>query len=129
MPFRARFKYQKGSDTELRPYLELQLAGSYRVPGLLDTGADVSSLPYEAFQLVALAERDLDEVTGPWDEKTVYRPVRAIVAQLPGAPERTFGLRPLFDKRERHVRWGRDLLLHFAVSIDEREQQFTLFAD
>ncbi len=110
MPFRAKFNYQDGPDGQPRPYLSLLLGKGWPpqrpVLGLIDSGSDLSSLPYGFAAVLGLDQSDLEpeprlqsgqrSAEAPMPAR--YRSISPILGQLPGAPELTFELHPLFDQ-------------------------------
>jgi hypothetical protein len=126
-------KYRPGPDNQLRPYLWLHLTGlngrSGDVVGLIDTGADRTSLPADYASLMGYAAGDLQpvqvsQVQGTTNAWLAKRPVGAFVV---GAPQITFPIEPLFVDGSLSVLWGRaDLLSVFDLHLFEHRQEFAI---
>jgi hypothetical protein len=130
---RVKFSYETGPDGQSRPYLWLVLrvrqGATLKVRGLLDSGADVSLLDLEYARPLGVLEQDLQPVTtyGPSGPLEALRTTVAVDANLPGSVRPSVALHPVFVPRGMGARWGRDLMLGYAVAFDERARQFTLF--
>lgn len=125
------------SDGAVRPYLALHVTGingqSGNIPGLLDSGADRTSLPfgyaalmgYTAADLEADQARIADGSTIPtWTAKI---PSEAFAV---GLPQPTFDLWPTFvPGNATRPLWGRaDVFQAFPLLFNEAQQSFTLSA-
>ena len=119
-----------------RPSVVLQLnaVGTSRprqveIDGIVDSGADVSALPFEYAEALGYADADLrhqrvDVAGGHVDAWRAAYPVGAAVL---GMPELRFELCPLFVPGSRTALWGRqDFMTAFRVVVDERAQLLTL---
>jgi hypothetical protein len=95
---------------------------------LVDSGADLSCLPYGYAELLGYDDGDLTEYQGTQAQgaMSMYRAAIPIEAQLPG-DTRPFELHPSFIANGEMVLWGRlDLFRVFNVSFSETAQNFAL---
>lgn len=117
----------------VRPYLVMQLTGingaSGPVWGLVDSGADLTSLPFEFATLMGYSAGDLQMSQGiqAGGTMTTYRALSPCSATIPEIPSVTVSLSPVFIQGSRTILWGRqDFMQHFDVTIMESRQCFSL---
>lgn len=131
-PFALTLAYRRGADGGARPYLILDVqgpAGATRVDGVVDSGADISSLPYEYAAALGYQPADLEESTGTQASGTItyHRAAAPLVAWLPAAQMWAFALHPSFVEGAEMALWGRaDFFRAWHVSISEPSQQFRI---
>ena len=123
-------------NTPPRPYVTLELRGPNGAPltltGLLDTGADFSTLPLDVaielgFTMDALRPTVVHQATG---SANVQRAAEPIAARLAGTVVE-FLLQPMYapglGEEPRDVLWGRrDFLRHWDLWLSERSARFDL---
>ena len=116
-----------------RPYLWLHLTGpngkSGDVIGVVDSGADVTSLPLDYASLMGYGTNDLDVVpfTQAGGGGTAYQARRPSTATVVGLPEVTYEFEPLFIDGAAMILWGRaDLFAQVGVGFDQASETFTL---
>ena len=128
LPYRDPYK-----NGLLRPWLSLQLTGinrrTGRVWGLIDSGADKTSLPLDYAALMGYTAAHLEQtdvgvadgsVVSCWAAKT------PAIAYLPGLATYKFEIYPTFMRGDA-VLWGRlDFFRAFVVTLDENAQAFAL---
>jgi hypothetical protein len=131
------FRYAAIPDGEHpRPYVQLDLRGPngqpLRVAGLIDTGADYSTLPLAVARQLGVSLYDLetidaDEVSGSVELGVAQG---AVLATLAG---NSFALEPRYvmvegsDVGPSNLSWGRrDFLRSWDLSLSERDKVFTL---
>jgi hypothetical protein len=129
LPYRD--PYQVGS---ARPYLAVRVIGrdgaSQNIPGLLDSGADMTCLPHYYAKLLGFSPDDLVRAEG--HQASGMMPMwtlqeRACEAHVVGLPEPVFPLRPSFVEGNVIPLWGRgDFFRVFAIAFDEAAQEFSL---
>jgi hypothetical protein len=132
--FRARLPYTSGADGLLRPYVVLDVHGpnqsDVRLRGLIDTGADRTSMPASFISLFGYAEDHLlpqivSLQSGTRRVLSAHIPLRATVV---GEPDAAFELMPIFLEDLPEVLLGRDDFMNaFSVSIVEASKEFSLF--
>jgi hypothetical protein len=140
VPGRIRRDYtQIPGEAFPRPYVTLELVGPSEDPlvlmGLLDTGADYSTLPLEVASELGFPFHVLDTVGGRDASRrvTLWRAEEPIAAKVLGWPA-TFVLEPFYtvvdDKGERRASdhlWGRrDFLRYWDLHLSERDLGFEL---
>jgi hypothetical protein len=134
VPARVKFAYEPGPDGTRRPYLWLDLsieAGpTIRTRGLLDTGADVTTLDRQYAEALGLEPGQLERVQtrGPAGTATGWKSTTPVRAVLPGAPELAVPLYPRFVPDMPIPLWGRDFMSVYSLALDQRALQFSLFA-
>ncbi|HEY5428113.1 MAG TPA: hypothetical protein VIK04_03285 [Solirubrobacteraceae bacterium] len=116
-----------------RPYLVMQLHGvngkSGPVWGLVDSGADRTSLPFEFAALMGYVAADLQQqqciqVAGTTTTHVAQRPCTASVPEIPAV---VIDLHPMFVPGSRTILWGRqDVMRRFDVTIMESQQRFSI---
>lgn len=116
-----------------RPYLVLLATGingeSGSIPGLVDSGADSTSLPFEYAALMGydesnLVEEEFGQVEGTF---TGHRATEPFTAVVPEIPDVTIEIYPAFIQNSDTVLWGRmDFMKHFQVTVNEPKQQFAI---
>ncbi|HUB75015.1 MAG TPA: hypothetical protein VL979_13405 [Solirubrobacteraceae bacterium] len=119
---------------EPRPYLVLMVTGpdgtkQGPIPGLIDTGADGTVLPFGYAPLMGYEPADLvaEQATQVGGSVTMHRATRPGRAFVPEIPDLVFEITPSFVQGARIALWGRkDLLHHFEMSIAERRKEFSL---
>ena len=116
----------------LRPNLWLDVDGpdgqSHPIPGLVDSGADMTSMPLGFASILGYTAQDLtvDAGTSAGGAMSIYKAQKPCEASVSGIEQRRFELWPWFTDGEM-VLWGRqDFMLAFTVIIDETQQQFAL---
>jgi hypothetical protein len=128
-----RLSYTDPFGTGYRPYLAVHLTGANgkggNVVGLLDTGADVTSMPVGFASLMGYGAQTLTPIT----VGTASAPASALQATLPcaarvvGIEDVQFPLHPVFVFGSTGVLWGRtDLMKVFRVLFDEAAATFSL---
>lgn len=122
-----------GDDGRPRPYLEITLIGPNQDPqpiiGLVDTGADFTTLPFDAAELLGYSDDALEDLSGSVSqaggEASAYRATVPTVASVSGGPTTEFEMWPLFMRDGEMVLWGRgDFMAHFDVWISESQMMF-----
>lgn len=116
-----------------RPYLVMLLNGvngkSGTVWGLVDSGADRTSLPFEFASLMGYTGADLQQqqaiqVGGTVITYVAQKPCSAVVPEIPAV---TVVVHPTFVQGSRTILWGRqDVMRSFDVSIMESRQCFSI---
>ena len=118
-----------------RPILVMQVTGingrSGMVPGIVDSGADTSSFPFDYAQLMGYGTTTL--VTETFEQAggsgNGYRALRARTAVVPEIPGTVVSMTPSFIPGSGVVLWGRtDFMMAFDVTVSESNQQFTITA-
>ncbi len=113
-----------------RPYLWLELQtphGPYRVQGLLDSGADRTTLSLDMMRRLGYTAgttvpAEASTVAGPFD---VHHAIEPIKANLPGIDE-TFDITPTFGANS-PILWGRfDVFQAFTITFSEARREFGL---
>lgn len=117
----------------VRPYLVLNVTGptgvTQTIIGLVDSGADMTSLPMGFATLLGYTSGDLDlqqgtQANGVMNMWVANKPCTAIVPEL---PDPVFEVTPCFLAGSQSPLWGRcDLFQAFGVGFDEQAQAFTL---
>lgn len=117
----------------LRPYLALELigpgGGNVRIPGLIDTGADTSILPFGyasllGYTISSLESSQAQQVQGLAD---VHQATESSMAWIAGAPQITFTTLPIFIPGAINALWGRRDFLHtFPVAFFESRKEFVV---
>lgn len=117
-----------------RPYLSVHVTGrggaSQNIPGLLDSGADVTCLPHYYIKLLGFSLDELTRTEG--HQASGMMPMwtlreGACEARVVGLDSPVFALQPSFVEGNVTPLWGRgDFFRVFAVSFDEAAQQFGL---
>lgn len=125
--------YSDAFGTGARPYLVLHVTApsgkSGNIWGLIDSGADATSLPLGFASLMGYRPTDLDQreaqqVSGKIDVWVPREPCRA---ELVGLPDYSFDLTPTFVDGSTHALWGRaDFFSAFGVEFDETARCFIL---
>lgn len=125
--------YREGPGGVARPYLTVVVTGpnghAEKVFGLIDSGADCSSLPLGFAGLFGYTHEDLvpATVTQVSGEVSVLQAAKPAKAHIAGLPELEFELRPWFAEGNTAL-WGRaDFMMAFGVAFDQPAKQFTLF--
>lgn len=116
-----------------RPLLFLQVVGvnlrAGIVPGIVDSGADSSSFPFEYATLMGysaqmLVPEQFGQVSGT---DLAYRGAIPITAWVPEIPEVQIEIFPLFIPGSQSALWGRqDFMARFDVGFQERLQRFSI---
>ena len=116
-----------------RPYLVMEVTGlngtSMRIYGIVDSGADQTSLPFEyasifGYDETTLSQRQFRQVEGTGTSYVATTPCTAVVMEIPGT---TVSLSPQFIKGSQIVLWGRlDFMRSFHVTVRESEQIFVI---
>ena len=116
-----------------RPYLWLEVTGptgpSRSIRGLLDTGADTSSLPAQYAALLGHNPAQVvvgqgRQISGTFPSWTWPAPLSAYVT---GRPDYVFELNPTFVPGSLNAVWGRsDFLRLWEFTLDEENQQLRL---
>jgi hypothetical protein len=102
---------------------------SGNVLGLVDSGADTTSLPFGyaslmGYSAATLTKEDCGQVVGT---ATAYRATHACKAIVPEAPGVEIEMLPLFVAGSEIVLWGRrDFMRRFEVLISESHQRFSI---
>ncbi|WP_249021043.1 hypothetical protein [Conexibacter sp. S30A1] len=97
--------------------------------GLVDSGADRTSLPLGYATLMGYGVEDLtmETGTGANGEFTMHVASRASTAVVPEIPQHVVEFAPIFLPGARTVLWGRrDFMRRFTVSIMESSQHFAI---
>jgi hypothetical protein len=117
-----------------KPYLWLQVTApnglSGPIPGLVDTGADISQLPEGYASLMGYAAADLEPVVINTAANTVTlrRAITPCSVTVLGIPGINVPMKPVFAPGV--ALWGRsDFMSIFSVFLEEKHQRFTLFWD
>lgn len=103
--------------------------GNIMIPGLIDTGADTSILPFGYASLLGYTTNSLrtsqaQQVQGLAD---VYEATEPSSAWIPGAPQDTFMMLPIFIQGALNALWGRrDFLQAFPVAFFESRKEFVV---
>lgn len=101
------------------------------VAGIVDTGADSSSFPFEYAQLMGystatLVPETFGQAGGTGNGYLATQPCTAVVPEIPGT---VVSMTPSFIPGSGMVLWGRtDFMMAFDVTISESSQQFTITA-
>lgn len=116
-----------------RPYLYMTVTGingkSGLVVGIVDSGADTTSLPYEyatlmGYTTASLAPETFIQVGGTAGAQRATAPSKAVVPEIPAVEVE---IRPLFVPGAQVALWGRqDFMARFSVAFFESEQRFTI---
>jgi hypothetical protein len=116
----------------LRPYLVLAFTGingtSGNIVGLLDTGADSTALPTGYAALMGYGPDQLErrEIGTAAGLAYCWQAMVPCSASVVGAPALETDLSPTFVASATPL-WGRgDIMRLFALTIEDRSQQFTL---
>ena len=117
----------------LRPYLFLVLTGlnarSGPVPGIVDSGADSTSLPFGYASLMGystetLEARPFTQVGGASAGYTALQPCTGFVPEIADV---VIEMRPMFIEGAQVALWGRqDFMSRFDVTFRERQQEFII---
>jgi len=126
--------YSDAFGNGVRPYLALTVTGingrSGRIVGLIDSGADKTSLPMGYAGLMGYGVRDLTAGSvGVADGSTVsvWHASAPSQAFISGLPDPVFDLLPTFVPGIPPVLFGReDFFQTFGVAFNEVRRQFTL---
>ena len=125
--------YRNFAGNGLRPYLVLHLTGpngkSGAVWGLVDSGADCTSLPYGFASLMGYTVADLKAEAGTQagGSLTYHRSLKPSYALVPEAPDLVMEMHPVFVEGAQSALWGRmDFMLHYLVTIMEPQQAFAI---
>jgi hypothetical protein len=120
-------------DESARPYLDILVTGingeSGIISGLIDSGADDTSLPYGYAALMGYDESNLvpeefGQVAGDFTAQRATVPSYMVVPQI---PDLRIEFYPAFIEDSEIAIWGRlDFMSHFEVTIQEYNQVFTL---
>ncbi len=131
--FELDYLTEFGSGGARRPYLWLQVTGpegnSLPIRGLIDTGADRSSLPAEYAALLRLDPSDVAIETGQQVSGTfsVWTWPTTLQAFVIGQPEYAFEIHPTFTPGSLTGLWGRsDFLRLWNFVLDEGNQRLYL---
>ena len=131
-PFLIPYRALQAGD-QPRPYLVLALTGingqSGRVPGLVDTGADGTSLPLGYASLMGYTPATLAVETFGQADGTAqgYRALQPSRARVPEIPDIEWEISPMFASGAQIPLWGRvDFMRQFNVGIFETAQHFTI---
>ena len=116
-----------------RPYLVMHLHGingkSGPVWGLIDSGADRTSLPWEFAALMGYEPEDLQrepcvQAGGTTFAYMATKPCTAVVPEIPDVP---VSFNPTFIQGAQIILWGRqDVMRSFDVTIMETQQRFSI---
>lgn len=116
-----------------RPYLVMELHGlngkTGTVWGLVDSGSDRTSLPFEFASLMNYTPRDLEQGQGVSAAGTMVtylgrKPCTVVVPEIPSVK---VSFQPLFIQGARTILWGRqDFMQHFDVTIMHSRQTFAI---
>jgi hypothetical protein len=127
--------YRNAFGTGHRPYLALHVTAPTgrhgAVVGLIDSGADATSLPFGyaalmGYQPDQLEKREAGQAAGTMDIWVARVPCEAFVI---GLPDVVFDLWPCFVDGGRSVLWGRrDFFRTFGVVFEESARTFALRA-
>jgi hypothetical protein len=101
------------------------------VPGIVDTGADTSSFPFDYAQLMGYTTATLvpETFAQAGGSGNGYRATQACSAVVPEVPGTVVSMMPSFVPGSPMVLWGRtDFMQVFDVAISESSQQFTITA-
>lgn len=104
-------------------------SGNVTIPGLIDTGADTSILPFGYASLLgyttsSLRSSQAQQVQGLAD---VYEATESSIAWIPGAEQITFTTLPIFIQGALNALWGRrDFLQAFPVAFFEARKEFVV---
>jgi hypothetical protein len=116
-----------------RPYLFLLVTGingeSGPIPGIVDSGADATSLPYDYAALMGYDDTTLvEEIFGQAEGTGIgYKATKPSTAIVPEIPDKRFEFFPQFIRNSETALWGRmDFMRHFEVTISEVNQSFTI---
>lgn len=116
-----------------RPYLVATMTGvngaSGTVAGIVDSGADTTSLPFDYAALLGYTGDTLSEETflQAGGTGTAYLATVACSSYVPEIPEVVIETYPQFIKGSQMVLWGRrDFMMSFDVTISESSQCFTI---
>jgi hypothetical protein len=116
-----------------RPYLVMQVTGingrSGRVWGLVDSGADRTSMPFGFASLMGYGVSDLtlEQGVGAGGAFTTYVAHASSTAVVPEIPAHPVTFEPLFIQGSRTILWGRhDFMRRFNVQIMETLQRFSI---
>jgi hypothetical protein len=116
-----------------RPYLVLHVTGlngeSGDIIGIVDSGADITSLPLDYASLMGYAAADLrsESVEGVGGATSAFHATKPVLASVAGLDDSPFDLNPCFVDGNDMVLWGRsDFFKQFIVAFNENEQNFTI---
>lgn len=116
-----------------RPLLALHVTGlngaSGDIIGIVDSGADVTSLPLDYASLMGYGPADLraESVEGVGGATSAFHATRPVAAYVSGLDDMKFDLKPCFVDGNDMVLWGRsDFFVQFIVAFNEGEQNFTI---
>jgi hypothetical protein len=99
------------------------------IPGIVDSGADSTSLPFSYAALMGYDDQTLaEEIFGQAEGTGIgYRATRPSVAVVPEIPDKPFDFFPQFIRNSDTALWGRmDFMMHFEVTIREFSQSFSI---
>jgi hypothetical protein len=116
-----------------RPYLVMHVTGingrSGRLWGLVDSGADRTSMPFGFATLMGYGPQDLtvQQGLGAGGTFTCYVAHALSTAIVPEIPGPVVSFAPMFVQGSKTVLWGRtDFMSRFDVTILERSSQFSI---
>lgn len=130
-----RLSYRNVFGTGERPYLAVHVTGlngaSGDIPGLIDSGADRTSLPMGFARLMGYDSSTLEQGKigiADGSEVAVLVAKVPVQANVVGLPDPTFELCPTFvGGNNVHALWGRaDVFMNFGIGFDETNQSFSL---
>jgi hypothetical protein len=131
-PFSIPYRTFVEGDTP-RPYLYLLVTGingqSGPIPGIVDSGADSTSLPFAYADLMGYDDSTLvEEIFGQAEGTGIgYKAIKPSIAFVPEIPDSSFEFFPQFIRNSDTALWGRmDFMMHFEVTIQEFNQVFTI---
>jgi hypothetical protein len=117
----------------VRPYLVMNVTGingsTGPVWGLVDSGADRTSMPFGFAALMGYGTTDLtfQQGTGAGGAINTYTSNGHSSAVVPEIPLHTVRFEPVFIQGGQTVLWGRhDFMMRFDVGIFESQQRFTI---
>jgi hypothetical protein len=117
----------------VRPYLVMNVTGINGsmgpVWGIVDSGADRTSMPFGFATLMGYGTADLtsQQGTGAGGAINTYASHAPSSAVVPEIPSHTVNFEPVFIEGGQMVLWGRqDFMMRFDVGIFESEQRFTI---
>ncbi|MGI9183770.1 MAG: hypothetical protein ACR2GZ_02220 [Solirubrobacteraceae bacterium] len=116
-----------------RPYLVMRVTGingkTGIVWGLVDSGADRTSMPFGFASLMGYTPADLtlELGTGAGGAITMYVSHKQSTAVVPEIPAVSVAFEPIFIQGGKTVLWGRhDFMRKFDVGIMESTQRFSI---
>jgi hypothetical protein len=125
--------YRNFAGDGARPYLVMDMTGPNgkmgKVWGLVDSGADITSLPYGFASLMGYTVADLQPRMGTQAGGNLVchlalKPCHAVVLEI---PDLVIEMHPVFVEGSQAPLWGRgDFMRHFGVTIMELQQSFVI---